>query len=289
MKVVALAGGVGGAKLADGLSRVLPYNDLTIVVNTGDDFVHLGLLICPDLDTVCYTLARIVNRETGWGRAEESWRAFESVGKLDGPTWFKLGDKDMGTHLVRTHRLGLGHSLTKIAKDFCRVWGVRTVILPMSDDRVSTMVKTTEGVMPFQEYFVARGCEPVVTGFIFDGVESARPARGVLESIEAAELVIICPSNPWVSIDPILSVPGIRSALNTLPVIAVSPLIGGSAVKGPAAKMYTELGYIPSAKVVAEHYGDLLEGYVFDEIDSNQLHDIESMDIKPFIYLVKRY
>jgi LPPG:FO 2-phospho-L-lactate transferase len=279
MKIVALAGGVGGAKLADGLAQILPPEDLTIIVNTGDDFQHLGLYICPDLDTVCYTLAGIANPETGWGRAGESWQAFENLTQLGGPDWFNLGDQDLGTHLERTRRLRAGESLSQIVKDFCAAWEIEPTILPMSDDRVPTIVLSDEGELPFQEYFVHRRCEPRVSGFHFQGIEDARPAPGVLETIQAAELVVICPSNPWVSIDPILSLPGLREQIRARTVVAVSPIIQGKAVKGPVVKMYTELGIKPSALAVAEHYQDILDGFVFDILDINLLSEIKRLNV----------
>jgi LPPG:FO 2-phospho-L-lactate transferase len=274
MKIVALAGGVGGAKLAHGLAQVLPPEDLTVIVNTGDDFEHYGLYICPDLDTVCYTLAGIANPETGWGRVNESWNAIENVSKLGGLDWFKLGDKDLGTHLERTRRLKGGFSLSQITKDFCKAWGIEHTILPMSDRPVRTFVETDEGELAFQEYFVHRRCEPRVKGFWFDGADKAESARGVREAIQSADAIVICPSNPWVSIDPILRV----LALTPTPlpvgegqrgegkkVVAVSPIIGGEAVKGPAAKMYRELGIEPSAFAVASHYRGLVTDFVLDQ------------------------
>ncbi|HUF39111.1 MAG TPA: 2-phospho-L-lactate transferase [Anaerolineales bacterium] len=279
IKVAALAGGVGGARLADGLSRVIPPEDLTVIVNTGDDFEHLGLWVSPDLDTVCYTLAGIANSETGWGRAEETWGAMDALSDLGGPHWFRLGDRDLGTHLERTRRIKLGDSLSDITSDFCRAWGVGPAVLPMSDDPAPTLVRTVEGELAFQEYFVRRRCEPAVTGFRFEGDPS--PAPGVIAALERADLVVICPSNPWVSIDPILNVTGIRAVLAERPGIAVSPLIGGRAVKGPAAKMYRELGIEPSAAAVAAHYGGLLCGFVIDHADhaETSLIRAEGLDV----------
>jgi LPPG:FO 2-phospho-L-lactate transferase len=276
MKVVALAGGVGGAKLADGLAQAMPPGDLSVIVNTGDDFEHLGLHICPDLDTVCYTLAGVANPITGWGRAGETWAALETLSTLGGPSWFHLGDRDLGLHLERTRRLRRGDALSTITRDFCRQWVIASTVLPMSDDPVPTWVSTLEGELPFQEYFVHRQCLPQVTGFRFEGVEQARPAPGVLDTLQEAALIVICPSNPWVSIDPILAVPGIRSALHSAaaPVIAVSPIIAGQTVKGPAAKMYAELGIEPSARSVANHYGGLLRGFVLDNQDSHLVPDM---------------
>ncbi|MBK7452707.1 MAG: 2-phospho-L-lactate transferase [Anaerolineales bacterium] len=268
MKIVALAGGVGGAKLAHGLAQLLAPEDLTIIVNTGDDFEHLGMYISPDLDTVCYTLAGLANPETGWGRVNETWNTIANIEKLGGPNWFRLGDQDIATHLERTRRMKAGQSLSEVTKDFCSAWGIKHTILPMSDSPVRTMVDTDEGELAFQEYFVYRRCEPRVKGFRFDGVNSAEPAPGAREAIDSAGAIIICPSNPWVSVDPILRV--IQKINN--PVIAVSPIIGGKTVKGPAAKMYTELGIEPSALAVAEHYGNLLSGFVLDTVDG-QLSD----------------
>src|SRR5512142_2552416 len=204
--IVAFAGGVGGAKLADGLARCLPPENLTVIVNTGDDFEHWGLKICPDLDTVCYTLAGLANPETGWGRVQETWNAIENAVKLGGPDWFNLGDRDLGTHLERTRRLQEGQRLSQITKEFCKAWGVEHTVLPMSDQPVKTIVETEAGDLAFQEYFVHRRCEPRVKGFRFEGVEEAEPAPGAREALQAADAILICPSNPWVSIDPILHV-----------------------------------------------------------------------------------
>jgi LPPG:FO 2-phospho-L-lactate transferase len=279
LKIVALAGGVGGAKLAHGLAQILPSNDLTVIVNTGDDFEHYGLYICPDLDTVCYTLAGSANPDTGWGRVNETWNVIENASKLGGPRWFNLGDQDLGTHLERTRRLKEGYTLTQITKDFCKVWGIEHEILPMSDQPVRTIVETEEGELAFQDYFVHRRCEPRVTGFRFEGIESAEPAPGAREAIQLADAVIICPSNPWVSIDPILHV------VNRIekPVVAISPIIGGQTVKGPAAKMYRELGIEPSALAVARHYCDLISGFVFDQLDKHLEGEIRSLNMRTFV------
>jgi LPPG:FO 2-phospho-L-lactate transferase len=301
MKIVALAGGVGGAKLVDGLARLLPPEDLTIIVNTGDDFDHLGLRICPDLDTVCYTLAGLANPVSGWGRLDETWNALAVIAQLGGPDWFKLGDWDLGTHLERTRRLQSGQTLSQITNDFCNAWGIAHTVLPMSDDPVPTMVISDEGVLPFQEYFVRRQCKPRVMGFRFEGVGAATPAPGVIFALQAASLVVICPSNPWVSIDPILSVPGIQETITSLKsptipsdlrqdsqigestkVLAISPIIGGQAVKGPAAKMFSEMGIVPSALAVAAHYGDLLDGFVYDVVDSDLERDLQALKIHTY-------
>lgn len=288
MKVVALAGGVGGAKLAYGLQQNLPPEDLTLIVNTADDFEHFGLYICPDLDTVCYTLAGIANPETGWGRVDETWNAMQSVRSLGGPDWFCLGDKDLGTHLERTRRLNLGIPLSTITHDFCQAWGIDVKVLPMSDDPVRTVIQTEIGDLPFQVYFVQHRCEPRINGILFSGVDKARAAPGVIEAIEESDLIVFCPSNPWVSIDPILAVPGIMAALAPKAVVAVSPIIAGQAVKGPAAKMFTELGIQPSAYAVAEHYQaktvvGLLSGFVLDNRDSREMPKLRELGLKPLL------
>lgn len=284
MKVVALAGGVGGAKLVDGLAALLPPTDLSVIVNTGDDFDHCGLRICPDLDTVCYTLAGLANPKTGWGQQDETWMTFEAVKRLEGPDWFQLGDKDLATHLVRTDLLAKGQPLSAVTATFCLKWGVAHTVLPMSDDPVRTIVHTADqGALAFQNYFVQHACQPAVRKFEFLGAENAVPAPGTLRLIDSADLVILTPSNPWVSIDPILSVTGYRDALKNKVVIAVSPLIGGQALKGPAAKMCSELGISPSAAAVAAHYRDLLTGFVFDQQDRVELEIIERWRIIPLL------
>ena len=285
--IVAFAGGVGGAKLADGLARVLPPENLTIIVNTGDDFTHWGLNISPDLDTVCYTLAGLANPITGWGRMGESWSVFEQMERLGAENWFRLGDQDLATHLERTRRLRAGEPLSAITRDFCQRWGIGPRILPMTDDPVATMVSTVElGELAFQEYFVHQRCEPTVTGFRFAGIEAAQPAPGVLEALEKADAVVICPSNPWVSIDPILKIlecgssalaPAEAKLPHSKPFFAVSPIIGGQTVKGPAAKMFAELGIEPSALAVARHYGEKLTGFVLDAVDAQLAEAVEEL------------
>jgi LPPG:FO 2-phospho-L-lactate transferase len=280
MKIVALAGGVGGAKLADGLARCLPPGDLTVIVNTGDDFHHFDLRICPDLDTVCYTLAGIANPQTGWGRADERWTVMENLRALGAPGWFNLGDSDLATHLERTRRLKAGKTLSAVTAEFCAAWGVAQRVLPMTDQPVATMVQTRDdGELPFQEYFVHRRCEPAVTGFRFEGIQEASAADGVLESIQSADAVVICPSNPWVSIGPIVALPGLIDALRSAKTVAVSPLIGGQAVKGPAAKMYQDLGIAPSSQAVAEHYRAFLTAMVLDHTDRDEAAQIEHWGI----------
>ena len=282
MKIAAFAGGVGGAKLAHGLAKILSPEDLTVIVNTGDDFEHLGLSISPDLDTVCYTLAGLANPETGWGRVGETWNAFDNIEKLGGPAWFRLGDQDLATHLERTRRLKEGQPLSQITRDFCSAWGVQHTVLPMSDSPVRTMVDSDEGELAFQEYFVHRRCEPRVKGFRFDGVKSAEPAPGVAEALKSADAVVFCPSNPWVSIDPILSILSMNGIEwnKGKQVVAVSPIIGGKTVKGPAAKMYTELGIEPSALAVAQHYRAILTGFVLDTIDKEFENHVNDLGIK---------
>jgi LPPG:FO 2-phospho-L-lactate transferase len=277
--IVALAGGVGGAKLAHGLAQILAPEELTIIVNTGDDFEHLGMYICPDLDTVCYTLGGLANPETGWGRVNETWNAIANVERLGGPAWFRLGDQDIATHLERTRRLKEGQPLSQITKDFCKAWGIQHTILPMSDSPVRTMVDSDEGELAFQEYFVHRQCAPKVRGFRFDGVEGAESVVGAKEAIDAADAIVICPSNPWVSVDPILKV--IKKIAK--PVVAVSPIIGGKAVKGPAAKMYTELGIEPSALAVANHYRNILAGFVLDNADLSMENDVKKLNIETLV------
>jgi LPPG:FO 2-phospho-L-lactate transferase len=267
MKVTALAGGVGGAKLAHGLAQVLAPEALSVVVNTGDDFVHLGLRISPDLDTVMYTLGGLANPDTGWGLAGETWSFMEALERLGGATWFRLGDRDLATHVERTRRLAAGETLTGVTTDFCARLGIGVRLLPMTDDSLQTMVHTDEGELAFQEYFVHRQWRPRVTGFRFAGGESARPTAQVREALESADMVLFCPSNPFVSIDPILRLPGVREWLKGKPVVAVTPIVGGQALKGPAAKMLAELGLKASSLAVAEHYGPAVTGFVLDVVD----------------------
>ena len=281
MKIVALAGGVGGAKLVDGLAQCLPPDDLTIIVNTADDFEHWGLNISPDLDTVCYTLAGLSNIETGWGRMNESWEVFENIVKLGGVGWFHIGDRDLATHLERTRRLKSGLTLSEITRDFCHTWGIQQTVLPMTDQHVATMVDTLElGEIAFQEYFVHQGCQPTVKGFRFEGMQIARPAPGALEAIKEADAIVFCPSNPWVSLDPILNIQGVNSALASKKIVAVSPIIGGRTIKGPAAKMFTELGIEPSSFAVAAHYREILSGFVLDIRDGPWEEKIRSLSLK---------
>lgn len=278
---IALSGGVGGAKLAFGLARAMDPARLMIVANTGDDFEHLGLAICPDLDTLTYTLAGLANRDTGWGRDDEGWRFMESLEALGGETWFRLGDRDLALHVERTRRLNEREPLSRITADIAARLGIEAAIVPMSDDPVRTVVETPDGPLPFQQYFVREQCRPAVRGFRFDGADNARPLRRLMTALQDPGLrtVIICPSNPFISIDPILALPGIASAIRAsgVPVVAVSPIVGGRALKGPTAKMMTELGLATDATEIARHYGDLLHGFVLDELDADLAPDIAAL------------
>ena len=281
-RVLALSGGVGGAKLALGLAHALPPEELLVVANTGDDFEHFGLLVCPDIDTVTYTLAGMSNLETGWGRAGESWNSMEALAQLGGETWFRLGDRDLALHLERTRRIAAGETLSAITADIARRLGIRAAIAPMSDQPVRTVVETPDGPLPFQHYFVREQCRPRVTGFRFEGAKSARPAPALTEALErGVSAVVICPSNPFISIDPILAVPGVRQALrhNGAPVVAVSPIVGGRAIKGPTAKMMTELGLASGAAEVAEHYRGLIDGFVLDRSDAESAAAVERLGV----------
>jgi len=270
MNVLALTGGVGGAKLATGLQAALPPGALTLLVNTGDDFEHWGLTICPDLDTAIYNLAGINNPETGWGRAEETFTTLRAMSLLGGEDWFGLGDQDLAIHLRRTEWLRQGISLTEITDRLRRSFGISTAVLPMSDTPVRTLVHTDEGDLPFQHYFVRRRCEPLVIDVSFVGADEAQISEAAHEAIAAADLIVFCPSNPYLSIDPILSIPEMRASLirATAPIVAVTPIVGGSALKGPAAKMMREMGQMISPLTVVDRYADLLDGFVLDRQDA---------------------
>jgi LPPG:FO 2-phospho-L-lactate transferase len=270
-RVVALSGGVGGAKLVDGLARVLSGDELTVVINTGDDFRHLGLWISPDIDSVVYALAGLSDPVKGWGRRDESWKFMEAIRGLGGDDWFLLGDSDLAMHVERTHLLGKGNSLAEVTAKIARSLGIRTRLLPMSDDPVATQVRTDEGWLNFQDYFVRRRCLPAIRNIRFDGAATARAQPAALEALAdpALQLVVICPSNPFLSIDPILSIPAIRSSLMSCaaPIVAVTPIIGGQAVKGPTAKIMQELGLEISGEAVARRYLGLIDAFIVDRSD----------------------
>ena len=281
--MLALAGGVGGAKLAHGLARILSPDELVIAVNTGDDFEHLGLHISPDLDSVMYKLAGLNDTERGWGLAGESWHFMEALARLGAETWFNLGDRDLATHMERTRRLAAGETLSQITTSLCHALGIKHTIAPMTDSTVKTMVTVESGTIPFQDYFVRLRCAPAVTGFHFAGAEGARPAPIFAEVLQSDDLsaIVLCPSNPYVSIDPILSLAEVSAAIaaRNVPLVAVSPIIGGNAIKGPAAKMMTELGLQPSAASIAAHYGRRLDGLIIDQTDRALAPEIEATGI----------
>jgi len=275
LNIVCLAGGVGGAKLAAGLAQIVAPERLTVIVNTGDDFQHLGLTICPDLDTVKYTLGGVANPETGWGRVGESWITIEETARLGGPAWFNLGELDLATHLVRSQLLADGQSLTAVTRHLCNHLGIQTKILPMSDQPAPTMIATDKELLPFQIWFVKERWQPAVREVCLPADVRATPQ--VMRVLEQAHIVIIAPSNPFVSIDPILHAYPIREMIMDLPraVVAVSPIIGGKAVKGPAAKMMAELGMGVTSESVAHYYGELIDGYVYDQQDEGQCKNLD--------------
>lgn len=283
-QVLAISGGVGGAKLALGLSLELSPQQLTICANTGDDFDHLGLRICPDLDTVMYTLAGLSNTELGWGLAGETWQFMESLRQLDAPNWFQLGDKDLATHVVRSNRLGQGATLGTVTQELCEHLGVVHPIVPMSNDSIATILHTEEGELPFQDYFVRRQCEPRVTAYHFAGAEQAQlhPQLAGLLAGELLDAVVVCPSNPFLSVAPVLALNGMKAALqaSAAPVIAVSPIVGGKALKGPAAKMMQELDMPASALEVARVYREWVDIFVIDDCDQDQASLIEAMGMR---------
>lgn len=270
-KVLALSGGIGGAKLALGLYHVLEPGHLAVLANTGDDFEHFGLNISPDIDTLIYTLAGMDNKYQGWGRANETWSFMEAVKELGGEDWFNLGDRDLATNVLRTSKLRKGKNLSEITQQFCEKLGVHADILPMSNEPVRTIVKTVEGDVPFQQYFVRDKCASIVTGFEFDGAVASQPDHEVITAIADAEFdaIIICPSNPFISIDPILAVPGYKEALmnSETPVVGISPIIGSNSVKGPTSKIMKELGIPVSSLSVAKHYKGILDGFIVDSHD----------------------
>jgi LPPG:FO 2-phospho-L-lactate transferase len=287
-QILALAGGVGGARLAHGLAMTMEAEKLVVAVNTGDDFEHLGLYISPDLDTVMYTLAEMNNEETGWGIAGESWNFMDALARFGGETWFKLGDRDLATHVERTRRLRAGETLSDITENLCSRLGIACAVIPMSDGPVRTIVETASGdKLPFQDYFVRLACDPEVTGFTFDGADRAEPAPALTRMLEGNSIgaMIICPSNPYVSIAPMIAIPAIDEFIKSrkIPVAVVSPIVGGAAIKGPAAKMMAELGVEISALGIARHYAGLIDGIVIDEADRKLLRPIEELGIKVLV------
>jgi len=269
MDYLAITGGVGGAKLALGLSHVLAPDQVAFAVNTGDDFEHLGFSISPDIDTLTYTLADLANRQEGWGRSDESWAFMEALEALGGETWFRLGDRDLALHTFRTAALEAGRSLSDVTAEISTRLGIEHAILPMSDDPVRTTVETPDGPLAFQHYFVRDRCRPTVTGFDFRGAEDARLNPAIAHLLPSLKGIIICPSNPFVSVDPLLSIAGTRQTFADLdiPIVAVSPIVGGTAIKGPTAKMMAELQMPSGAQAIAEHYAGLIDGFVLDEED----------------------
>ena len=275
MQITLLCGGVGGAKLAAGLAQLLPPEQLSVIVNTGDDFRHLGLTVCPDIDTVLYTLAGLANPETGWGRAGETWRAMESVAALGGADWFRLGDADLGLHLVRTALLEEGASLTEVIARLAARLGVGPAVLPMSNQPAPTQIATAAGVLPFQTWFVRERWQPPVEAILLP--DDARAAPAAVQAIGRADLVIIAPSNPYVSIDPILNAFPLRETIADVPgaVVAISPVVGGQAIKGPLAKMLRDRGLPVSPLTIANHYADLLDGFVYDVRDAGAFSEAD--------------
>lgn len=283
--VVALAGGVGGAKMVNGLAQTIPPENLFIIGNTADDFEHIGLSISPDLDTVMYALAGINNTETGWGLDGESWRVMETLAKLGGPTWFKLGDKDLATHLLRTHWRKAGYPLSWITAQLCRRLGVQPTLMPMTDSPVRTILHTDRGKLAFQDYFVRHRFEPTVSRIEFKGAETAETSREILTAIRMADVIVFAPSNPLLSLDPILAIPGLRRmiAASRARKIAISPIIAGGAVKGPAAKLMTEFGLEVSPFGVADYLKELLTEFVFDTVDAVHQSRIEGLGLRAIV------
>lgn len=277
--VLALAGGVGGGKFCRGLRALLPPERLAIMVNTADDFVHLGLHISPDIDSVLYALADQNDLERGWGLAGETWNFMAALERLGGETWFKLGDRDLATHVLRTEALAAGRTLSEVTALLARGLGIAHTVLPMTDDVVRSVVETDEGRLDFQDYFVRRQCQPKFRGVTFQGAANAEPGESFRQALDRAQAIVITPSNPFVSIDPILALPGLKDALrqSRRPVVAVSPIVGGEAVKGPLAKMMREVGVEPSALGVARHYGPLVDGWVIDNVDRDLAPAVEAL------------
>ena len=285
MRIAALAGGVGGSKLVLGLYRMMDPRDLTVIANTGDDVAMHGLHVSPDPDILIYTLADLVNPETGWGFRGETFRVAEGLAQYGRPTWFQLGDRDLATHIHRSAMLAGGATLSQAIESIRTSLGVTTRILPMSDQYVPTMLETDEGRMHLQDYFVRRRCEPLLRGIEFAGVSESRPAPGVIEIIEQADGIVITPSNPLISIGPILAVPGVRAALRKQRerVVAVCPLVGGKSLKGPSDRMMAQLGHEASAAGVARLYADFCSVMVIDNQDVNQGPALKALDMKPVV------
>ena len=286
-KLIAFSGGIGGSKLVQGLAALVDPRDLLVVANTGDDFEHLGLHVSPDIDTVIYTITGRVNPSTGWGIAGETWSFMKMLATLGGPTWFNLGDGDLALHVLRSYRLRAGESLTAIVEDYCRSLGVPFRLLPMTDDPVRTMVETDEGVLAMQNYFVERRCEPRVLAVRYAGAAVAQPNAALLAALcdPALEGLILCPSNPFLSIGPILAVPGLRDRMaeSKVPVVAVSPIVAGQALKGPTAKMMFELGLEVSAAAVAQLYHGVVTDFVLDRQDESQQDTIRALGMRTCI------
>jgi LPPG:FO 2-phospho-L-lactate transferase len=278
-----VSGGVGGARLARGLAAVVAPADLTIVANVGDDFEHLGLYVCPDIDSLLYGLSGRNDQTRGWGRRNESWNFMEALGELNGETWFSLGDRDLALHVERTRRMRGGETLSSITQDFARAFGIKARLCPVTDDPLRTTVVTDRGEMPFQRYFVAEQCRPAVRSFRFEGASGARVSPELERIIRGGiGAVVICPSNPFVSIDPILAVPGFTELLRSAaaPIVAVSPIVGGVALKGPAAKMLVECGHECSALGIARYYQDFIHGIIIDELDVHLVDRIRALGIE---------
>jgi LPPG:FO 2-phospho-L-lactate transferase len=285
LKITALAGGVGASKLLLGLYEEMDPADLTIIVNTGDDIVLHGLKISPDLDIVTYTLAGVVDQKKGWGLRAETFHALKHLAAFGRPNWFNLGDRDLATHIHRTAMLAEGKTLSQVAESIRITLSVKSRILPMSDTPIPTIIDSNEGPLHFQEYLVKRRAEPVVKGIRFAGVESALPAPGVLEAIREADRILICPSNPLISIGPILAIPGIRDELRAHKekVFAVCPIVGGKSLKGPSDKMLAQLGHAPTALGVAKLYADFTGTFVIDPVDKSQSAAISALGMKVVI------
>lgn len=282
MNVVALSGGVGGAKFADGLAQSVGPEALTIIVNTADDFQLYGLRISPDLDTVMYTLAGLANVDTGWGVSGDTFENFGMLAKYGVQPWFRVGDRDVATHLLRTEMMRLGATLTEVTQVLAQRLNIDPRILPMSNDVVRTMVDTVEfGILPFQEYFVKHKWQPTVKKVVFDGIEKANATFETLRALETADTIILCPSNPYLSVEPVLGLAGVKDALfnAAAPIIAVTPIIGGEAVKGPAAKMMREMGIDPTPLSVAQHYAEFINGFVLDERDAEYADAIRALGL----------